>query len=320
MSIQSGCCCCVNSDCSVLNSADNNRRSPRNTGVIRPLAFLVVTALLAMTVSHVCDKFSADSSFRVIKSDLTTLRNHLGTLSIEVKHVMKMRDKLESQLAEINEIILKVSQAIHQLDVGDIRIDQHNIKNVRDVVKNELRTYDADKTGRTDYALKASGGAIISIRDTRPYEAGSTSSLTVFGISICHPQNTPQSIIQTSVLPGQCWAFEGISGCVVIKLLGRVFVSSVSIEHITKDMSPTGETSAAPRDFSVWGLDHVDDPNGFLFGEFTYNNDGTPVQEFPVQNLSEESYEIVEVKFHTNSGNPVYTCVYRIRVHGTLDQ
>lgn len=70
----------------------------------------------------------------------------------------------------------------------------------------------------------------------------------------------------------------------------------------------------------IQGLDHVDDPNGFLFGEFTYNNDGTPVQEFPIQNLSEESYEIVEVKFHTNSGNPEYTCVYRIRVHGTLDQ
>lgn len=181
-----------------------------------------------MTVSHVCDKFSANTSFRVIKSDLTTLRNHLGTLSvigynppqqyihilntendenarnyswqIEVKHVMKMRDKLEAQLAEISEIILKISQAVHHLDIGDIRINQHNIKNVRDVVKNELRTYDADKTGHTDYALEASGGAIISIRDTRPYVAGSTSLLTIFGISICHPQYTPQSIIQVTII------------------------------------------------------------------------------------------------------------------------
>lgn len=28
---------------------------------------------------------------------------------------------------------------------------------VRNMVKNELQTYDADKTGRTDYALESSG-------------------------------------------------------------------------------------------------------------------------------------------------------------------
>ncbi|XP_026825511.1 uncharacterized protein LOC105285208 [Ooceraea biroi] len=31
---------------------------------------------------------------------------------------------------------------------------------VKNMVKNELQTYDADKTGRTDYALESSGFAI----------------------------------------------------------------------------------------------------------------------------------------------------------------
>lgn len=30
---------------------------------------------------------------------------------------------------------------------------------VKNMVKNELQTYDADKTGRTDYALESSGSA-----------------------------------------------------------------------------------------------------------------------------------------------------------------
>lgn len=32
-----------------------------------------------------------------------------------------------------------------------------SLETVKDMVKNELQTYDADKTGRTDYALESSG-------------------------------------------------------------------------------------------------------------------------------------------------------------------
>lgn len=35
-----------------------------------------------MSVSHVCDKYSANSSFKVIRSDLVDLRAHLNTLSV----------------------------------------------------------------------------------------------------------------------------------------------------------------------------------------------------------------------------------------------
>ncbi|XP_043260241.1 SUN domain-containing protein 1-like [Colletes gigas] len=159
---------------------------------------------------------------------------------------------------------------------------------VRDLVKSELQTYDADKTGRTDYALGSSGGAILSTRDTETYSAGAP-VLKLFGIPICQQQNTPQSIIQTGVLPGECWAFKGSSGSVVIQLLGSVDVSGVSLEHIPETISPTGETSTAPKDFSIW-------------------------------KEPKKPYEIVELKIHSNSGNNEYTCIYRIRVHGTLCQ
>jgi len=62
----------------------------------------------------------------------------------------------------------------------------------------------------------------------------------------------PRSIHQTGVLPGDCWAFKGSNGSVVIRLLGYVNVSGISLEHISSSISPTGETDTAPRDFSVW--------------------------------------------------------------------
>ncbi|XP_025163465.1 SUN domain-containing protein 1-like isoform X2 [Harpegnathos saltator] len=159
---------------------------------------------------------------------------------------------------------------------------------VKNMVKSELETYDADKTGRTDYALENSGGEILSTRDTELYSTGA-SVLNFFGTPRCQQQNTPRAVIQTGVLPGECWAFKGSSGSIVIRLLGYVHVSGISLEHISSLISPTGETDTAPRDFSVW-------------------------------NRAIQPYEIIEMKVHSNSGNPEYTCIYRIRVHGTLAQ
>lgn len=52
--------------------------------------------------------------------------------------------------------------------------------------------------------------------------------------------------------PGHCWAIKGNSGGVIIKLIAPVKIDSVSLEHISKNLSPTGEISSAPNSFSVW--------------------------------------------------------------------
>ncbi|KYQ53201.1 SUN domain-containing protein 2 [Trachymyrmex zeteki] len=274
----------------------------------------------------------------MIKADLGNLRSHLGTLSLEVKNVMEMRDELNSKLKEVGSVIPKMSEAILNLrnEVSEVfnislrvttemSLHTKNLlkalspETVRNMVKNELQTYDADKTGRTDYALESSGGAILSTRDTESYSTGAP-VLNLFGIPLCQQQNTPRAVIQIGVLPGECWAFKGSSGSVVIRLLGHVHVSGVSLEHISSLISPTGETATAPKDFSVWGLSDLDDKKPFSFGSFIYDNTGSPLQYFEVQNRAKKVYDIIEVKVHSNSGNPEYTCIYRIRVHGTLSE
>lgn len=52
--------------------------------------------------------------------------------------------------------------------------------------------------------------------------------------------------------PGQCWAFKGSRGQATIKLLTPVRICGVTLEHISKSISPSGEISTAPKDFSIW--------------------------------------------------------------------
>ncbi|KAJ8681534.1 hypothetical protein QAD02_017326 [Eretmocerus hayati] len=250
-----------------------------------------------------------------------TVRIHAALKKNEVRTLVESRDEFQSKLKELACVMPKLSEAILQLkheqpDAGG-EGTPNSSDNLREVVRRELEMYGADKTGKPDYALEASGGTILSVRDTEPYTIGAP-VLKLFGIPICPQQNTPRAVIQTGSLPGECWAFQGSRGSIVIQLLGEVRISEVSIEHISPAVSPTGETSTAPREFSVYGLKNADDADGCLLGKYRYDNAGPSIQFFKVQNDPGRSHDIVEFKFHSNSGNAHYTCIYRIRVHGTL--
>ncbi|XP_031348875.1 SUN domain-containing protein 1-like [Photinus pyralis] len=188
-----------------------------------------------------------------------------------------------------------------------------------DDIQQALLQYDADKTTKPDFALESAGGRIISVGDTEQHESSSR-SCTLFGIPICQSSNGPRQILQPGVLPGECWAFKGSTGYALIKLLGPVFIDSVSIEHISKAISPTGKIDTAPKEFAVIGLDsEEDDGDGAnLLGEFVYDIEGLPLQTFETYSI-DRSFEYIEFRVFSNHGNPIFTCVYRLRVHGTLE-
>ena len=52
--------------------------------------------------------------------------------------------------------------------------------------------------------------------------------------------------------PGNCWAFRGSQGYLVVRLSMEVRLTSFALEHIPKTLSPTGNITSAPRDFSVY--------------------------------------------------------------------
>lgn len=52
--------------------------------------------------------------------------------------------------------------------------------------------------------------------------------------------------------PGNCWAFRGSQGYLVVRLSMEIRPTSFALEHIPKTLSPTGNITSAPRDFSVY--------------------------------------------------------------------
>lgn len=54
------------------------------------------------------------------------------------------------------------------------------------------------------------------------------------------------------MFPGNCWAFEGDKGQVVIRLPGHVQLSDITLQHPPPTVAHTGGASSAPRDFAVF--------------------------------------------------------------------
>ncbi|MGH0148211.1 UNVERIFIED_CONTAM: hypothetical protein FKN15_021579 [Acipenser sinensis] len=118
------------------------------------------------------------------------------------------------------------------------------------------------------------------------------------------------------VHPGNCWAFKGSQGYLVIRLSLSVYPTSFSLEHIPKSLSPTGSINSAPKDFTVYGLEDEYQEEGKLLGRYIYNEDGDSLQTFPIQEENDKAYQIIEMRVLSNWGHPEYTCLYRFRVHG----
>ncbi|XP_047475070.1 uncharacterized protein LOC125029226 isoform X3 [Penaeus chinensis] len=183
------------------------------------------------------------------------------------------------------------------------------------IVKDALMKYDADKTGMVDHALETAGGNIISTRCTESYQVHQA-EVSILGFPVYrYSTNTPRTIIQPGRMPGQCWAFKGSQGYIVIQLAGSVRPTGFSLEHIPKSLSPTGEIDSAPREFEVWGL-HKESDEGVHLGSYEYNQNGDPLQYFPVTEENAQYFPMIEVKINSNHGNLQYTCIYRFRVHG----
>lgn len=86
---------------------------------------------------------------------------------------------------------------------------------IREIVDKALAIYDADKTGKVDYALESAGGQILSIRCTESYQPR-TAPFSAFPWMpfwfSWMPSNSPTIVIKPGTSPGKCWAFQGFPG------------------------------------------------------------------------------------------------------------
>ncbi|XP_045435713.1 SUN domain-containing protein 1 isoform X13 [Pipistrellus kuhlii] len=185
----------------------------------------------------------------------------------------------------------------------------------RIIVNNALKLYSQDKTGMVDFALESGGGSILSTRCSETHET-KTALISLFGIPLWYFSQSPRVVIQPDIYPGNCWAFKGSQGYLVVRLSMEIHPTSFTLEHIPKTLSPTGNIASAPKNFSVYGLENEYQEEGQLLGQFMFDQEGESLQTFPVPKRPERAFQIVELQIFSNWGHPEYTCLYRFRVHG----
>lgn len=183
------------------------------------------------------------------------------------------------------------------------------------IVNNALKLYSQDKTGLVDFALESGGGSVLSTRCSETYET-KTALISLFGIPLWYFSQSPRVVIQPDIYPGNCWAFKGSQGYLVVRLSMPIWPTTFTLEHIPKALAPTGNIASAPKDFAVYGLESEYQEEGQLLGQFTYDQDGDSLQMFRVLPRPDKAFQMVELQILSNWGHPEYTCLYRFRVHG----
>uniref|UniRef100_A0AAY4CNY0 SUN domain-containing protein n=2 Tax=Denticeps clupeoides TaxID=299321 RepID=A0AAY4CNY0_9TELE len=251
------------------------------------------------------DSFLRWMSTRFVRGD--DLRASLASLEQSILGNVSLQLELNKPAA--------YAETVHQTVSHTAQTAGMSEEQVHVIVRNALKLYSQDRTGQVDYALESGGGSILSTRCSETFET-KTALMSLFGVPLWYFSQSPRVVIQPDVYPGNCWAFKGSQGYLVIRLSLRVRPTSFCLEHIPKSLSPTGSISSAPRRFAVYGLDDEYQEEGSLLGDYTYQEDGESLQIFPVTEPNERTYQIIEMRVLSNWGHPEYTCLYRFRVHG----
>lgn len=292
-----------------------------------------VTLVIENKVSNVMAQLrqSLDTNFvtqEELNSRISDVENQMRQkLSmISEKSIKETKTSVEEIIQyKFNEIHSKIdSEHIPSVVKNNVNISSTedmvtNSVDVSKIVQEALTKYDADKTGLFDFALETAGGSILTTKCTEPYQMTSA-VLSVWGIPFWWDNNSPRTILQPGTSPGQCWAFRGSHGVVVVQLSAKIHITAVTIEHISNLLSPDGNIYSAPSHMSLSGVG-ADSETVTSLLNFTYSATGDPVQTFYLSEAeTRERWHVVELSIDNNHGHPEYTCLYRLRVHGKVSQ
>ncbi|XP_054971899.1 SUN domain-containing protein 3 isoform X2 [Pan paniscus] len=173
---------------------------------------------------------------------------------------------------------------------------------VSNLVNYVLKKLREDQVEMADYALKSAGASIIEAGTSESYK-NNKAKLYWHGIGFLNHEMPPDIILQPDVYPGKCWAFPGSQGHTLIKLATKIIPTAVTMEHISEKVSPSGNISSAPKEFSVYGITKKCEGEEIFLGQFIYNKTGTTVQTFELQQLgTPEVYLFISIQGPRHTG------------------
>ncbi|XP_074067996.1 SUN domain-containing protein 5 isoform X2 [Macrotis lagotis] len=155
------------------------------------------------------------------------------------------------------------------------------------VAQNIMKKIQGDYIEMPDFALKSIGGTIDFEHTSATYNYDKARSYWHW-FRLWNYAHPPDVILEPNVTPGNCWAFSGDHGQVVIRLARKIFLTNITIQHIPKTISLSGNLDTAPKDFVVYGICDEIREETFL-GAFLFQPENS-IQMFPLKSFQLEQY------------------------------
>ncbi|XP_006860830.1 PREDICTED: SUN domain-containing protein 5 [Chrysochloris asiatica] len=228
---------------------------------------------------------------------LQNLRRCLETLQHHTREIQDLRGRINQLTAKFQEMKAMSNEQ---------RMSQKIMKMIQ-----------GDYIEKPDFALKSIGASIDFDHTSATYNHNKARFYWNW-IRLWNYAQPPDVILEPNVTPGNCWAFAGDHGQVTIRLAQKVYLSILTLQHIPKTISLSGSLDTAPKDFVIYGMKGTPREEEVFLGAFQFQPENT-IQMFLLQNQPARPFGAVKVKISSNWGNPRFTCLYRVRVHGSVD-
>ncbi|KNZ45844.1 hypothetical protein VP01_774g2 [Puccinia sorghi] len=288
------------------------------------------------------------ATLKQIEQDGYVTKTEIGQLLESELRVMGagFEQQLDSRLEKIRQELNAPRSRTRNLDanVGGGAV----MESVQEMIEEAIERYSQDGIGKRDFALYSGGARVIPQLTSKTYEISvKTWSQKFIGFitgaeSVIRGRG-PITALSPEVELGKCWPIPGSTGQLAVYLSRKILITEVSIEHVSKSLAY--ELDSSPREIEVWSIDDskklldiVYDPNlpsriqtfaipselNYLTStsadsdddqavSSSHQDDHLPTHTAPILRQG------VLFKIKSNHGNPYYTCIYRIRVHGLME-
>ncbi|XP_006144059.1 SUN domain-containing protein 5 isoform X2 [Tupaia chinensis] len=231
------------------------------------------------------------------------------SINSPLKSLRMYQEKVRHHTGEIQDLRGSMNQLIAKLQEMEAMSDEQKM------TQKIMKMIQGDYIEKPDFALKSIGASIDFEHTSATYNHDKARSYWNW-IRLWNYAQPPDVILEPNMTPGNCWAFAGDRGQVTIRLAQKVYLSNLTLQHIPKTISLSGSLDTAPKDFVIYGMENPPREEVFL-GAFQFQPENT-IQTFPLQNQPARTFGAVKVKISSNWGNPRFTCLYRVRVHGSV--
>ncbi|XP_077728864.1 SUN domain-containing protein 5 [Canis aureus] len=219
------------------------------------------------------------------------------------------QEKVRHHTGEIQDLRGNMTLLIAKLQLMEAMSDEQKM------AQKIMKMIQGDYIEKPDFALKSIGASIDFEQTSATYNHDKARSYWNW-IRLWNYAQPPDVILEPNMTPGNCWAFSGDRGQVTIRMAQKVYLSNLTLQHIPKTISLSGSLDTAPKDFVVYGMEGSPREEVFL-GAFQFQPENI-IQMFQLQNQPARAFGAVKVKISSNWGNPRFTCLYRVRVHGSV--